>query len=93
MADLLHEIWVDAGESGVEMEGCCLAGPDGDAFRRRLQPSARLLRTFEAGSHFEAMSTYHRLLGREPYVSDLAQDHAPYPDEWRDRQSVARLRR
>lgn len=93
MVELRHEIWVDGGESGAELEGCCLAGPDGDGFRRRLAPSARLLHTFEAGSHFEAMCTYHRLVGREPYSSDLAQDHAPYPAEWLERQNSAKLRR
>jgi hypothetical protein len=93
MVGLLHEVWVDTGESGAELEGCCFAGPDGDEFRRLLQPSARLVHTFQAGSHFEAMSTYHRILGREPYASELAQDHEPYPAEWLDRQNSGKSRR
>ena len=87
MVELRHEIWVDNGESGAELEGCCLAGLDGDEFRRLLQPSARLIHTFAAGSHFEAMCMYHRLVGRKPYSTELAQDHDPYPAEWLDRQN------
>ena len=93
MAELLHEIWIDPGESGAELEGCCFAGPDGDEFRQLLQPSAQLVQTFVAGSYYEAMTTYCRLLGREPYATDLAQDNEPYPAEWLDRQNSAKSRR
>ena len=43
---------------------------------------ARLLTTFEAGSHFEAMTVYNRYLGRETYTTNEAWDYQPYPDEW-----------
>ena len=70
MVDLLHEIWVEAGDDGAGLEGCCLAGPDGERFRRLLSPSARRTHTFTAGSHFEAMTNYYRLTARgAPYVS------------------------
>jgi hypothetical protein len=50
----------------------------------------RLLRRFVAGSHFEAMTIYNRVLGRGPYESAfLTQDTAPYPDAWRDAQESA----
>lgn len=50
----------------------------------------RLLRRFVAESHFEAMTIYNRMLGREPYHSDfVAQDKKPYPDTWRDAQESA----
>jgi hypothetical protein len=62
---------------------CCLVGPMGDGCRRTLSSNARLLTTFEAGSHFEAMTIYNRYLGRETYTSDQAWDHRPYPEEWR----------
>lgn len=39
----------------------------------------RLLRRLVAESHFEAMTIYNRILGREPYESDfLVLDTAPY---------------
>jgi hypothetical protein len=47
-----------------------------------LEPGARLLTTFEAGSHYEAMTTYNQYLGREPYTTSESWDYLPYPDEW-----------
>jgi hypothetical protein len=61
----------------------CLAGPMGDTARALLEPDARLLSTFEAGSTFEAMNLYNQRLGRGPWTTGFAQDHEPYPDEWR----------
>lgn len=79
LAILNHEVWVAADGR----PGCCLAGPDGDAARRLFEADgARLVWTFEAGSHLEAMNAYHRYLGREPYTTEHPQDRAPYPEEW-----------
>ena len=69
---------------------CCLAGPDGDDARRLLAEDATLVWTFEAGSHFEAMTKYNKFLGREPYTTDQIGDHAPYPDQWLQRQRAPR---
>jgi hypothetical protein len=55
----------------------------GDGARALLGPGARLVGTFEAGSTFEAMTRYNERLGRGPWMTDIAQDHEPYPDEWR----------
>jgi hypothetical protein len=81
MATLTHEVWEELTDSQL-LHTCCLAGPRGDACRRKLGPTARLVSRFEAGSHFEAMSWYHRFLDREVYTSDQAWDYQPYPDEW-----------
>jgi hypothetical protein len=54
-----------------------------------LGDGAKLVWTFEAGSHFEAMTKYNKFLGREPYTTDQERDHAPYPDEWRQRQRAS----
>ncbi len=82
MAILKHEVW--RGTDGLPM--CCLAGPDGDNARRLLGEDATLVWTFEAGSHFEAMTRYNEFLGREPYTTNQSSDHAPYPDTWLQRQ-------
>jgi len=74
-------VWEEI-NNGMLLHTCCLCGPRGDACRRTLTPGGRLLTRFEAGSHFEAMTIYHRLLGREMYASQQASDHEPYPDEW-----------
>lgn len=60
----------------------CLAGPHGDDARRMLEPGSRLLCTFSAGSHFEAMQEYHAILGREPYTTEHEWDYQPYPHDW-----------
>lgn len=80
MAILKHEVLV--GADG--MPGCCLAGPGGDDARLLFAEGgpARLVSTFEAGSHFEAMNKYHQHMGWEPYTTDQQQDYEPYPEEW-----------
>ena len=81
MAILTHEIWEECDEHGQSL-GVCIAGPRGDSFRSLLEPNARLVRTFEAGSHVEAMSIYYRLYGFGEYKTDYAMDYEPYPEEW-----------
>src|SRR5438477_12111387 len=81
VAILSHEVWEEITD-GMLLHTCCLSGPHGDDCRRALKPGARLLTKFEAGSHFEAMTTYYRFLGREKYTTDEAADRQPYPDEW-----------
>lgn len=80
MAVLKHEIWI----CGDGRPGCCLAGPAGDEARKLFAEDgpAKLVRTFEAGSHYDAMSKFHKYLGREPYATDHAADFEPYPEEW-----------
>jgi hypothetical protein len=80
MATLKHEVWV----TGDGHPACCLAGPQGDEARKVFAEDgpAKLVWTFEAGSHYEAMTKYNRFLGREPYTTDEAADFEPYPEEW-----------
>ena len=87
MAQLIHEIWEERDEDGAALHTCCFAGPLGDRCRATLSVSARLLTTFKAGSHLEAMTIYNRTLGREPYSSRESADTEPYPDEWLEQQS------
>jgi hypothetical protein len=82
MRKLVHEVWEEIGEDGMVLHRCCLAGPGGEGCRRTLAAGARLLLTYEAGSHFEAMTIYNRFLGREPYSTDQPWDYEPYPEEW-----------
>jgi len=83
MARLLHEVWLDADG----LPSCVLAGPDGDGARDMLGPSARLVHTFEASSHIEAMQTYYDYLGLGRYTTSFPeQDAQTYPEEWLHRQ-------
>ena len=86
MAMLLHEVWEEPDGQGRWLPGLCLAGPDGESFRKTLAAGARCVHRFEAGSHFDTMTNYHAHLGREPYTTAHAQDHTPYPPEWAARQ-------
>ena len=87
--NLIHEVWEDQNEDGDWLPGMCLSGPDGDGFRSLQSDKARLVTRIEAGSHFEAMTKYHELLGREPYTTDFGSDHEPYPADWHARQSAS----
>jgi hypothetical protein len=86
MAILVHEIWEDVGEDGRVLPGVCLAGPDGDGFRKLLNKGAQLVHQFEAGSHFGAMTVYYRRYGWGDYTSDFTSDREPYPEDWAKRQ-------
>jgi hypothetical protein len=88
MAMLVHEIWEDVGDDGSVLPGLCLAGPDGEAFRKLLHKDARCTGRFEAGSHFEAMTIYHRRYGWGAYLTDFVHDREPNPDVWAQRQSL-----
>jgi hypothetical protein len=82
---LVHEVWAEA--DGNTM--VCLAGPNGDGARRDLGPRAHLVWTFEAGSHFEAMTRYYAWKGWGEYTTEYAQDREPYRAEWVRRQRAA----
>jgi hypothetical protein len=95
MVTLVHEIWEVIDDRGSVLPALGLAGPDGDGFRERLHEDARedglepprCVGTFEAGSHFEAMTIYYRRYNRGEYTADLASDREPYPEEWARRQA------
>lgn len=82
MAILTHEVWEERDENGEVLSSLCLAGPHGDGFRKLLSPSARLVATFQASCHFDAMTRYYAMYDRGEYTTDQAWDHEPYPDEW-----------
>jgi hypothetical protein len=89
MAMLIHEVWVELDQSGQKLHSCIMAGPRGDRARAYLlADGAKLAWTFKAGSHFEAMTFYHRRAHDEVYTTDQAWDFEPYPQEWADDQNV-----
>jgi hypothetical protein len=92
MAKLVHEIWIEDGAHGP-MPNLCLAGPDGDNFRKGLARGARLVHAFEAETNFEAMTIYYRHNGWGDYVLNVQEDQRPFPDAWLERQKQATDRR
>jgi hypothetical protein len=83
MAALVHEIW-ETTEDEMVLHTCCMAGSRGAACRETLPSNSRLLITFVAGCHFDAMTIYNLFLGREPYASEHGDDYHAYPEEWLD---------
>jgi hypothetical protein len=81
MANLIFEIWESVSD-GIILHACCITGPRGDGQRQLLEPASRLLATYEADSHYNAMLYYHNYLGREIYTTREPLDYEPYPDEW-----------
>jgi hypothetical protein len=69
----------------VRYPSICLAGPD-DNFRQGLARDARLVRTFEAESNFEAMTIYFLHNGWGEYALNFPDDKKPYPESWAERQ-------
>ena len=69
------------------LPGLVLAGPDGDRFRRLLELGSRLVTRFDAGSHFEAMTTYYQLVGYQKYYNDEPWSREPHSQEDADRQA------
>jgi len=78
MVILLHEVWEEPGEEGNMLPGLCLAGLDGDGFRALLDPNSRLVATFWASCHVEAMNKYYAIVGYGEYVNDEEWSHKPY---------------
>lgn len=77
MAALVHEIW-ETTQDEMVLHTCCFAGSLGDACRETLPSNSRLLVTFVAECHFDAMTIYNRFLGREPYSSEHDDDYRAY---------------
>jgi hypothetical protein len=63
---MLHELWVEDETDWT----FCIAGPRGDAARKLLSPSAKLVWAVEANNHFEAMTLYYTHMGWGEYRSD-----------------------
>jgi hypothetical protein len=74
-----HELWENH-DGGGDM--VCLAGARGDAARKSLAPVATLVAAFEAGTYFEAMTAYYKLVGWGEYEARDEFEFEPYPEEW-----------
>jgi hypothetical protein len=69
-----HEIWEDPGG----LTTLCLADERGDYGRQLLQPGSRLIHSFYAGSHYEAMTIYYKFMDWGIYATEFEVDKKPY---------------
>jgi hypothetical protein len=78
MDRLLHEIWDDS----EGLAGLILAGEKGEAARKLFEEEGKkLVHTFYASSHFEAMTIYYDYYGWGEYITVYEYDKLPYT-EW-----------
>lgn len=78
MAELLHQVWDDP-ESNARM--CWIAGNESDRMRRALHPKAKLVRTFLASSHDDAMRQHYAAESWGEYEGVPGVSDQPYSDE------------
>lgn len=74
MSLIKHEIWQE--EGGETM--LCFADELGEASRQTLEPNAKLIHTFYASSHYEAMTIYYQFMDWGEYTTDFEVDKEPY---------------
>jgi hypothetical protein len=70
---LLHEVWEDPSNHSLAM---FIRGSKN--WRSSLSPQAKLLRTFEAESVFEAFRTHNRLMGFGAWSPPEGMEDRPY---------------
>jgi hypothetical protein len=69
-----HQVWQELeGETGL-----CFEDTRGDDFRKLLEPGAKLIYTFTAESHFDAMTIYYSFMGWGEYRTDFEIDKVLY---------------
>jgi hypothetical protein len=70
--NLRYELWEEDG-----LNTFCLAGPHGDDARKLMGPSAKLIWTVEASTHFRAMTEYYKCMDWGEYTTDHEWDRQP----------------
>lgn len=69
-----HEIWKD--EEGKT--ALCFADERGNGCRNLLEPGSKLIHSFYAESHYEAMTIYYQFMDWGVYTTEFEIDKVPY---------------
>jgi hypothetical protein len=69
-----HEIWEDS-EGKTTL---CLADERGNECRQLLEPGSKLIHSFYASSHFDAMTVYYKFMDWGQYETQFEIDKEPY---------------
>lgn len=72
----MHEVWED--DEGKTM--LCFADKSGDESRNLLEPGSKLIHTFLASSHYEAMTIYYKYMNWGVYTTEYEIDKEPYEE-------------
>ena len=74
MTKVKHDVWKDS--EGLTM--LCFSGELGVESRRLLAPDSKIIHSFEADSHFDAMQKYYSFMNWGSYESDFEDDKNPF---------------
>ena len=69
-----HEIWEDT----EGLTTLCLADERGDDCRKLMEVGDKLIHTFYANCHYEAMTIYYEYMNWGVYTTDFEIDKEPY---------------
>lgn len=69
-----HEVWEDT----EGLTTLCLADERGDDCRKLLEYNSKLIHTFYASSHYEAMTIYYKFMNWGEYTTEFEMDKEPY---------------
>ncbi len=74
MANIKHDIWEDS--EGLTM--LCFSGDIGKESRTLLEPNSKIIHSFFAVSHFDAMTKYYEFMDYGIYDSVFEEDRSVY---------------
>ena len=69
-----HEVWEDS----EGLTTLCLADEHGDDCRKLLEHDSKLIYTFYANSHYDAMTIYYKFMDWGTYTTEFEVDKEPY---------------
>ena len=77
MKGIEHEIWLDS----EGLTGLCLSGAKGNGARELMQvDGAKLIHSFYASSHYDAMTIYYKYMNWGQYNTNQEKDKQLYPE-------------
>lgn len=69
-----HEVWINP----EGLTTLCFADERGNDCRRLLDPDSKLIHSFYAISHYEAMTNYYKFMNWGEYTTEFEIDKEPY---------------
>ncbi|MCB0381463.1 MAG: hypothetical protein KDD24_09420 [Flavobacteriales bacterium] len=74
MAKIKHDIWTNP----EDLPMLCFSGELGAESRTLLEPNSKIVHSFYAESHFEAMTIYYEYMDWGVYETEFEVDKEPY---------------
>jgi hypothetical protein len=71
-----HQVWINS----EGLTGVCFASSKGDDYRKLMEKNSRLIHTFYASSHFEAMTVYYAYMNWGKYEAIYEKDKELYDE-------------